>query len=61
MAECRQESLTATNMKKIRELKTMTEEVETVYVEYTTVVQQVSRSFEKSFWPVSGGSECYMG
>ncbi len=43
MAECRQESLTAMNMKKIRELKTMTEEVETVYVEYTTVVQQVSR------------------
>ena len=41
MDECRRDALTEANLSKIRELTTMTVEVETVYVEYTTVVQQV--------------------
>ena len=45
MEECRADGLTKTSLSKIAELKTMTMEVETVYVEYTTVVQQVSKRF----------------
>ena len=41
MDECRKDELNPTNITKIRELKMLTMEVETVYVEFTTIVQQV--------------------
>ena len=44
MDEYRKRELSASNLTKIHELKTMTMEIESVYVEYTTVVHQVSHS-----------------
>ena len=40
--ECRRDELSPSNLTRIHELQTLTMEVETVYIEYTTVVQHVS-------------------
>merc|ERR1712228_858598 len=47
MDECRRGGLTDDNLSKIRDLKTVTTEVETVYLEYATVVQQIVTSMRR--------------